>query len=310
MHSDHFLDGRLKLRQLVVIVAIADKGSLVRAAEALHASQPILSRTLKDLETLVGGALFVRLPNGVVPTPLGELFIGHARAIIDAVRHAGQEIASYTQSQTPTVRMGAHLAGSSVLVPKAISRLKENHPEVVVIVREGSTDELTSALLRRELDVVVGRLPDETPPGLAQQTLYHEAVVFAARREHPASTLPELKLEDLLGYTWIFPLEDSEYRSDLEHLFEVGGLPLPKNRIECTSLLTLRTLLLDGDRIAALPASIVRTDHTLAILPVTLRAVRLAIGVMMRAEAVRDQAVAALVTDLMHVATALEHDPK
>src|SRR5262249_2969013 len=143
---------------LVVLTSIADHGSLARAAENLHVTQPVLTRALKELETMLGVPLFERGPRGMTPTLYGTTFVEHARAILGQVRQAGQQITDIAQAQTGAVRVGTHLAGSNLLLPKAIERLKRHHPGVTVIVREATPDVLLAALRSGDLDITVGRI--------------------------------------------------------------------------------------------------------------------------------------------------------
>ncbi len=85
----------MSLEQLETVVAIAEEGALMRAAQRLHISQPPLTRRLRALEDELGAALFVRGARGMTPTPAGERFIERARAIlasVDDARHAVQTL--------------------------------------------------------------------------------------------------------------------------------------------------------------------------------------------------------------------------
>src|ERR1043165_8017148 len=79
---DHFLDGRLKLRHLVLVTVVADEGTLVGAAKAMHVTQPVVTRSLQEIETITGVKLFARGPRGVRPTQYGDILIEHARAVV------------------------------------------------------------------------------------------------------------------------------------------------------------------------------------------------------------------------------------
>jgi DNA-binding transcriptional LysR family regulator len=82
----------MSLQQLESFVAIAEEGAIVRAARRLHVSQPPLTRRIHALEDELGCVLFERRPRGVRLTPAGERFLGHARAVLDAVEAARQAV--------------------------------------------------------------------------------------------------------------------------------------------------------------------------------------------------------------------------
>ncbi|QXJ20128.1 LysR family transcriptional regulator [Actinomadura graeca] len=284
MRAIDLLNGRLKLRHLVLVAAIADQGSVLRAAEHLHLAQPAVTRSLREVETLLGVELFVRGPRGVTPTMFGEAFLEHARAVLAELRRAGERISGLADGEVGTVTIGTLLAGSNVLLPRAIAALKEDRPGITVIVQEATFDAQVPRLLDGEIDLILGRLnPIGDLRGLRQVTLYGEPVRLVARHGHPARTRRGLSLADLLDYPWVLPLEQTALRAELEQLFRAEGLVPPGNLVECTSVLTVRTLVRDTDMIAALPELVARTDAGIAPLPVPLEAVRRQVGVTLPA---------------------------
>ncbi|MDI2132318.1 LysR substrate-binding domain-containing protein [Yinghuangia seranimata] len=286
MTSLDLLDGRLKFRHLTLATAIADHGSVVRAAEALHLTQPAATRSLRELEELVGARLFERGPRGMTATVYGTALVDHARLILAEVRRAGEHLAGLREGQTGTVTVGTLLAGTSVLLPRAVAALKRERPQVTVVVREATYDVLYQQLLAGEVDLVVGRLSPPPEPGrVRQHTLYHEPIRLMARREHPLhAARGELALADTLAHPWILPLEQTTLRGELEGVFDRHGLPLPTDRVECTSILTVRALLTATDMIAALPELVVTGDDRLAALPVALESVRRTVGTTLLAD--------------------------
>ncbi|HLV75458.1 DNA-binding transcriptional LysR family regulator [Actinomadura hallensis] len=278
------LNGRLKLRHLVLVVAIADQGSVLRAAEHLHLAQPAVTRSLREVEGVLGVELFTRGPRGVTPTLFGDAFVEHARAVLAELRRAGERIAGLADGEVGTVTIGTLLAGSNVLLPRAIAALKRDRPGIRVIVQEATFDAQVPRLLDGEIDLILGRLnPIDDLRGLRQITLYGEPVRLVARRDHPARSRPGLRLADLLGYPWVLPLEQTALRTELEQVFRAEGLALPGDLVECTSVLTVRTLVRDTDMIAALPELVARTDAGIAPLPVPLETVRRQVGVTLPA---------------------------
>lgn len=284
MRAIDLLNGRLKLRHLVLVVAIADHGSVLRAAEHLHLAQPAVTRSLREVEAVLGVDLFTRGPRGVTPTMFGDAFIEHARAALAELRRAGERITGLADGEVGTVTIGTLLAGSNVLLPRAIAALKRDRPGITVIVQEATFDAQVPRLLDGEIDLILGRLnPIDDLRGLRQITLYGEPVRLVARNGHPARALPDLGLADLLAYPWVLPLERTALRTELVQLFRAEGLALPGNLVECTSVLTVRTLVRDTDMIAALPELVARTDAGIAPLPVPLEAVRRQVGVTLPA---------------------------
>ncbi|RFS81136.1 LysR family transcriptional regulator [Actinomadura spongiicola] len=284
MRAIDLLNGRLKLRHLVLVVAIADQGSVLRAAEHLRLAQPAVTRSLREVEGVLGVELFTRGPRGVTPTMFGDVLIEHARAVLAELRRAEERIAGLADGAVGTVTIGTLLAGSNVLLPRAIAALKRDRPGITVIVQEATFDAQVPRLLDGEIDLILGRLnPIGDLSGLRQITLYGEPVRLVARRGHPARARRSLGLADLLDYPWVLPLEQTALRAELEQVFRAAGLSPPGNLVECTSVLTVRTLVRDTDMIAALPDLVARTDADIAPLPVPLETVRRQVGVTLPA---------------------------
>lgn len=306
--NDHLLDGRLKLRHLSLVVQIAERGSVGGAAQALHITQPVVTRGLREVEDILGVSLFDRGPRGVSPTMFGESFLEHARAVIAQLRQAGRQIDLLTNAELGTVTVGTHLAGSNLLLPRAIAALKEEHPRLTIVVREATPDILQAALLAGDCDLVVGRLTAKAPGSVVQHMLYREPIRLVARVGHPVHALKAPTLEQLADFPWIFPVEQTTLRGELEDVFVHAGVAIPTNRVECTSILTLRELLLTTDVIAALPMLIATQDDKLALIDTALSSIRRSVGVTRPADRPLSPATQALLGHLRHEAMALNPD--
>lgn len=284
MLEDRLLDGRLKLRHLTMVTTIADQGSLVGAARALHVTQPVVTRGLHEVEEILGVRLFDRGRRGVVPTVFGESFTHHARGVLAQLRQAGGQIDLLLRADIGRVTVGTHLAGSNMLLPNAIIELKREHPLLTVVVREATPEALSNALLAGEIDLSVGRLTADPPFGVTQERLHLEPVRLVARRDHPVHRMARPRLRDLVAHPWVFPIEETALRAELEEVFAREGVDLPANRVECTSILTLRQLLVSGDAIAALPELIADRDPDLAVVAIRLPSISRSVGVSTAAD--------------------------
>ncbi|MGP4015034.1 LysR substrate-binding domain-containing protein [Saccharopolyspora sp. 5N708] len=279
------LDGTLKLRHFVFASAIARRGSVIHAAEELRITQPVVTRGLRELEALLGVALFERGPRGMKPTAYGEAFLQHADAVLAQVQQVGRHLAELESGQAGSVTVGTYLAGSNVLLPQAIAALKHVHPKATVVVREGTPDALVQDLLTGELDLVVGRLtPSSHADRLTQIHMYTEPVRLVVRAGHPAAGATAPTLADLLDYPWILPDEHTTLRREIEEVFLHEGLPLPDDRVESASILTLLALIVSSDSVAVLPGLIPEEDLRLTPLATPLPSVQRQVGVTVRAD--------------------------
>ncbi|MFD0692319.1 LysR substrate-binding domain-containing protein [Actinomadura fibrosa] len=303
---DWLLDGRFKLRHLTLVGAIAEQGSLVGAAQALHITQPVITRGLKEAEEVLGVRLFERGPRGVTPTVYGELLVEHARMILGNLREVGENIEQIRRAGDRPVRVGTNLAGAYTLLPRAVVALKSERPRTVVSVTEGVPDELVKLLRRHEVDLLVGRLaPERDDAGLRRMRLYEEPVRIVVRRGHPALDDPAPTLAALGGYPWILPNRPALLRDELDDLFAERGLEPPENVIECVTILTIRAILTATDAVAPLPSLIAAGDERLDVLAIELGTVPQTIGVTWRADQELSDGARAIVGHLRRVAESI-----
>lgn len=302
MDTPRLLDGRLKLRHLTLVDALSERGSVVGAAAHLRVTQPVLTRGLRDLEDILGVSLYERGPRGVTPTIYGTAFTEHARAVLAQLTQAGRHVAELADAGLGTVTVGSHLAGSNLLLPRAIARLKADRPHVTVVIREATPEALLADLEAGRVDFIVGRITGMPGRAVLQRRLYDEPVRLVARRGHPAGTLARPTVGDLIDYPWVLPGAETALRGELEQVLLRHDLPLPANRIECTSILILRSLLVETDMIAALPMLIAGDDSALAILPVSLEPMSHTVGITQPAGRPSSPSAQALLAHLDEVA--------
>src|SRR5438105_14819657 len=123
-----FIRARLKTRQLLLLVAIADEGNIHRAAEVLHMTQPAASKLLKDLEDVLDVSLFDRLPRGMRPTWYGEVMIRHARVALASLNQAHDEVQALKAGRFGQVIVGAITTPGLTLLQQQVSGGKQAHP--------------------------------------------------------------------------------------------------------------------------------------------------------------------------------------
>lgn len=148
----------LKLSHLRLVAAIAQHGQIQMAAQALTLTQPAASRTLAEIEKIVGGPLFERHPRGMVPTPLGAIFVRRARTMLMEMQDLAHELHEEREGLSGIVKAGA-VTGPAVgcLVP-AIRALKAVSPLVELQIDVGPSLQLMRGLEEGDYDFIIGRL--------------------------------------------------------------------------------------------------------------------------------------------------------
>lgn len=179
------MDPRLRLRHLRCFLETARLGGLSAAAEALSVSQPAASKTLRELEEILGVALFERSARRLVLSPAGRVFQQHAGTAMraldaaqSAVRDAPERVTKLNVGVLPTV--------ATDLLPRAALRFNQSLPHCTLHVTTGPNWLLLAQLREGTADLMVGRAPGaEQMTGLTFRQLYMERVAIVVRPEHP-----------------------------------------------------------------------------------------------------------------------------
>lgn len=280
---EHVILTRLRLRQIQQLSTVGRLGSVSRAAEALHISQPALSKGIRQIESAIGVPLFERTPRGLIATIAGAQMLQHCRAIEAELRKAGQEIQAHIQGTSGQVIVGAFLVALPRLLPSAISQLMREASDVTVRILDGSARQLIAALYAGDLDFIVGRLPDTSASEpLVHEVLYHEPIYIIAGAQHPLARRRRLAYRDLSDYPWVLPAPDSAAYVPVTEIFLREGLPRPRMCAESTSFMMIRSLLQEQPVLAAMPHKVIERDVALGvlrILPVRLPYAPLPVGI-------------------------------
>jgi DNA-binding transcriptional LysR family regulator len=281
-----FLKARLKTRQLLLLIALDEQRNIHRAAEELNMTQPAASKQLKDLEDMLGVELFDRLPRGMRPTIYGETMIRHARMALTSLSLAHEDIVALKAGLAGQVDVGIIMAPSMSLMPRAISRVKENAPLLRIGVQMETSNILLERLRRGSLDFMVGRILEEQPDtDLQYEELAEEPVCAVARVGHPLASAHGLDLQAIAGAAWILPPPGSVLRHRCEMMFRGAGLPPPVNVVDTTALLLTTALLQHTDSLHVMPVEVARyyvSLNILSILPIELPCRMDAFGIITR----------------------------
>ncbi|CAM2153635.1 LysR substrate-binding domain-containing protein [Paraburkholderia tropica] len=250
---DWYLQINLKARHLHLLVAIDTYRNLTQVADVTHVTVPAVSKALAELEKGMGLTLFSRTAQGLVPTAYGECLIRHARDMLTILHQARDELKALSSGAEGKVHIGMLPASASVLLPQALSLLKQRSPGTNVVVIEGTTGSLLPELWQGRLDLVVGRLPPpDTLGSFEEKELLEDPVTLVTGRHHPLARKKNLKWADLHPYPWILPPPGSILRDPLERALEVNGVPLSNNYIETLSIHVVRAHLQVSDFIAVM----------------------------------------------------------
>jgi len=198
----------LELQQLRQVVALAEHRSFVRAAAALHISQPALSRSIQNLERRFGSSLFLRSTVGVVPTDLGRLYIERARDLLRMADELESEAVGHAAFCTGRVDVGGGPYPTDSFLGPAAARFVEQYPRVSVQLQSSNWDDLVRQLRSRTLDFFVAEtslLTSEPDLDVAPTPVQHP-MYFFARAGHPLTRNDApIRAADVLAWPFVTP---------------------------------------------------------------------------------------------------------
>ena len=306
-YTHWFIRARLKTRQLLLLVALEEEGNIHRAAQVLNMTQPAASKLLKDLEDVLEVSLFERLPRGMRPTWYGETMIRHARAALGSLNAAHDELLALKAGRFGQVSIGAITAPGLVLLPPAVSMVKQEHPSLRVAVQIETSDVLIERLNQGKIDILVARLfAQHDKTSLRYEALSEEPVSAITRPGHPLQRAAQLSLRDVVGSGWIVPPAGSVLRHRFELMFQEAGLQAPVDMVETSALLFFTKMLQQSDMIGVVATDVARyyVSHGIgAMLPIELPCKMDAFGIITRTDRLLSPAAEVMLRAIRSTAT-------
>ncbi|EAX5599946.1 LysR family transcriptional regulator [Salmonella enterica subsp. enterica serovar Newport] len=287
MEKNGLFSQRIRLRHLHTFVAVAQQGTLGRAAETLNLSQPALSKTLNELEQLTGTRLFERGRLGAQLTVPGEQFLTHAVKVLDALNTAGQALNRKEDASADVVRVGALPTAALGILPAAIGRFHQQQKSTSLQVATMNNTMLLAGLKSGEIDLGIGRMSDpELMGGLNYELLFLESLKLVVRPGHPL--LQEtITLSRVMEWPVVVSPKGTVPRQNAEALLQSQGCKMPAGCIETLSASLSRQLTVDYDYVWFVPSGVVKEDlrqATLVSLPVPTQSAGEPIGILTRVD--------------------------
>ncbi len=254
------LYGRLirqgRLRQLQLLVMVADCGCIARAAKEVCMSQSAASQALAQLESVLGIRLFERHARGIRPTESGRNFISHVREVIVRLQQSAEFLAASRHGNTMALRIGSIPAASYALTASVLSTFHQDHPEVRIELQEDRSERLISLLSAGSLDVVFCRMPPLLHKALHFEPVLDDEVMIVASSSHPLRKRSAFPIQALQGANWVLPSAGVHLRDVFDSVV-LNALPDAKLLpLSSVSLPVLETFLQLPGSVALIPRSI------------------------------------------------------
>jgi DNA-binding transcriptional LysR family regulator len=275
---------RVKLRDLHILLAVTQWGSMAKAARHLSTSQPVVSKTIAELERALGVRLLDRGPQGVEPTIYGRALIDRGLAIFDELREGIKEIEFLADPGAGELRIGCPETMSAGLLPAIAERLARRHPRVVLhVVQANTVTQEFRELRERTVDLMLGRVSGPVDDDLDVETLYQDRMFIVAGAQSRWARRRKLTLADLADEPWVNAPPDTIVGSFLGEVFAAHGLAPPRINVVSFSMYLRNSLLASGGYVAVLPGSVLRFSaerFALKALPIRLPQTPAAIAIV------------------------------
>src|SRR5262245_23130371 len=266
---------RIKLRDLHILLAVAQSRNMSRAADRLAISHPVVSKTITELEHVLGVRLLDRTPQGTEPTAYGHALLNCGTIVFDELRRGVQEVAFLSDPTVGELRIGSASPYVRGLVPNVIARVARLYPKIQFRVTETDAVSLCGLLRERKLDLVLGRVPNPIfGEDLSSEFLFDDCMHVVAGAKSPWSRRRRVNLAELSNEPWLMPDSDNIAMALISEAFLSAGLTPPTPQVISNSITFRMRLIETGQFIAILPDSSLQFGAgrpQIKILPIRLR---------------------------------------
>jgi len=288
----------MDMRRLRQFIAVVEHGNVRRAADAIHLSQPALTKSIHNLEEELGVQLLTRAPRGVTPTIYGDLLLRHARLLRNEAERAAAEIHAVKAGHAGHLRLGVANFSISAL-PRVIGQLLTTAPGLSFEIVDGTYEGLTALVRDGVLDAVASGFPlVHRAEDLVHEELVTGEFLTVCRPDHPVIARKQMSVDLIARQRWIIANHPQQIVEFLELMFRTAGVSPPKPMITSGSMSFLKAVLLEGEFITALPRCVLRQElETGALVTIPNPGVSLPTveGMIYRADAVHPPALFVLI---------------
>lgn len=266
---------RLRMRQVALLLAIGERGTLRNASAELGLTQPAATKMVHELESALGQRLFERVGRGQRLSPAGASVMRYFRGIRGTFESMGRELAELQLGSAGRLSIGSIMAPTHTLLTQAIVELKKAFPLLSVEVRIETSDRLHELLQEGMLDIALGRMRDANRGNdYIFDPLDNEVLAVVVGSNHPLCAHKTVRFNVLVNYPWILQPPGSPMREVLEQEFRIWHTSPPKGLIETASILITINLITQTHMVGVMPLSIAENyarHGLLTILPCKIK---------------------------------------
>ncbi|GGJ79727.1 LysR substrate-binding domain-containing protein [Pseudomonas matsuisoli] len=214
----------MNFKQVEAFRAVMLSGSMTAAAEAMHTSQPNISRLIAQLERASGFRLFERFAGRLMPTEEGKALFRDVERAFVGLKSLEESVQRIRQVGTGRLRIGAVPSMSLTILPRVVQRFRQLYPKVAVSVHTSDSATVAHWAASQFCDFgLVTYVGDETP-GIVPELICDVPGVCILPPEHHLSAASVIRVEDLAGEEFISLLHSDGTRLRIDHFFQSVGV--------------------------------------------------------------------------------------
>ena len=220
---------RIKLSDLHILLAVAQSGSMAKAAGDLSTSQSVVSRAINELEQTLGARLLERGRRGIELTQYGRAMLDCGHAVFDDLRQGVEHIEFLADPTAGEVRVGGTTPLLASFVSTVIERMHRRYPRMAFSVVTTNADALLRDLDQRKLDLLfLRRFGPFAEDRVTFEALYDSPYFVAAGAKNPWTRRRHVELAELMDQFWVLPPPGTRFGSIVRDIFDAKGLPRPR----------------------------------------------------------------------------------
>ncbi len=255
------LSHRITFVQLRALQAVAQAGNFSLAARAINVSQPSLHRASRDLERVADVEMFAKVAQGIELTKPARMLLKGALLAFRELEQGIAELNGARGRDSGHIVVGTLPLARSYILPHAINGFTARYPGTRLSIVDGPYQVLLQGLRHGEIDCLIGALRDPPPiDDVCQEPLFSDRLAIVARVDHPLTRNKRLTPQLLASVPWVVPRAGTPTRASFNALFDDSTCAPPPQIVETSSLVLIRALLLDSNRLTMISAHQVRHD--------------------------------------------------
>ena len=251
----------LTTTQLRALIAVSETQNFSLAGRNIGISQSSLHRSARELESQIGVVFFEKTLTGINISKAAQILAKASKLAFAEISQGQDEVNSLHNREVGIINIGCMPLARTSIVPSAITQFSHQYPDFSFRVGDGSYDDLLSHLRHGDFDMLIGALRFPIPSDdVIQEELFSSSICIVARAGHPLCQNADANTQALSQYPWVVPPATTPSHDIFKSIFS-GDDDIPKNLVETSSQILMRTLLLDSDRIGII--SVEQIQHEL-----------------------------------------------